>query len=205
MARDCAALERVKLGDGPFLRLYTWNGPWVSLGRFQHPERELGANCPAPWVMRPTGGKAVLHGHDQTIALAFNLAHLGEQGRGMGRQVRSIYNLVVRPLVGALNCQGVEVSLAEDLELDWRRARVANCFQHVAQCDIVEPRTMAKRCGCALRVEGNFVLLHASIPYRQPLIPYENVFDEVATDSLNWDPTGFSEALKEEYAKLFGA
>src|SRR5687768_7523544 len=52
------------------LRFYSWDGPWVTLGRFQDPARDLLDPSLVPWVVRPTGGKAVLHGHDLTVTLA---------------------------------------------------------------------------------------------------------------------------------------
>jgi lipoate-protein ligase A len=74
MAVDAAILRAVEAGESPpTLRLYGWT-PWcVSLGHFQKPERELDAVAlrARGWdfVMRPTGGRAVLHADEITYSL----------------------------------------------------------------------------------------------------------------------------------------
>lgn len=74
MAVDAAVLRAVESGDAPpTLRIYGWD-PWcVSLGHFQTPEHELdlAALKTRGWdfVMRPTGGRAVLHAEEITYSL----------------------------------------------------------------------------------------------------------------------------------------
>ncbi len=74
MAIDAAVLRAVEAGGSPpTLRLYSW-APWcVSLGHFQKPERELDAAAlrARGWdfVMRPTGGRAVLHADELTYSI----------------------------------------------------------------------------------------------------------------------------------------
>jgi lipoate-protein ligase A len=74
MAVDAAVLRAVETGESPpTLRLYAWK-PWcVSLGHFQKPERELdGAALLArgwDFVIRPTGGRAVLHAEELTYSI----------------------------------------------------------------------------------------------------------------------------------------
>ena len=48
----------------PTLRLYQWDGPWLSLG---YAQKELAVDI--PWVRRPSGGRAVLHHHEITYAI----------------------------------------------------------------------------------------------------------------------------------------
>ncbi len=61
MAADSFLLDQA---DRPTLRLYQWEGPWLSLGYAQtHPVAEI------PTVRRPSGGRAVLHQHEITYAL----------------------------------------------------------------------------------------------------------------------------------------
>ncbi len=80
MAVDAAILQAIEAGEAPpTLRLYGWT-PWcVSLGHFQHPERELDARAlrERGWdvVKRPTGGRAVLHADELTYSI---LAGKGE-------------------------------------------------------------------------------------------------------------------------------
>jgi lipoate-protein ligase A len=74
MAVDAAVLRAVEAGESPpTLRLYGW-APWcVSLGHFQKPERELDAAAlrARGWdfVLRPTGGRAVLHAEEITYSI----------------------------------------------------------------------------------------------------------------------------------------
>ena len=48
----------------PTLRLYQWDGPWLSLG---YAQKEMAVKI--PWVRRPSGGRAVLHHHEITYAI----------------------------------------------------------------------------------------------------------------------------------------
>jgi lipoate-protein ligase A len=74
MAVDAAILHGLESGESPpTLRLYGWS-PWcVSLGYFQKPERELDAQAlrERGWdfVLRPTGGRAVLHAEEITYSI----------------------------------------------------------------------------------------------------------------------------------------
>jgi lipoate-protein ligase A len=62
MAADAFLLDHA---DRPTLRLYQWDGPWLSLGYAQKP---LPVEIPS--VRRPSGGRAVLHHHEITYAVA---------------------------------------------------------------------------------------------------------------------------------------
>ena len=55
------------------LRLYSWDGPWLSLGYGQPSRGDLRSACleaGVGMVRRVTGGRAVLHGSDLTYAIA---------------------------------------------------------------------------------------------------------------------------------------
>ena len=74
MAVDAAVLRGVEAGESPpTLRLYSWE-PWcVTLGHFQDPAQELDpiALRERGWdvVLRPTGGRAVLHADELTYSI----------------------------------------------------------------------------------------------------------------------------------------
>ena len=74
MAVDAAVLRSVEAGESPpTLRLYGW-APWcVSLGHFQKPDREIDVASlrERGWdfVLRPTGGRAVLHAGEITYSI----------------------------------------------------------------------------------------------------------------------------------------
>src|SRR5205085_6034945 len=94
MLRDRELLSRAEAGEAG-CRVYGWLGPWVSLGRFQSPERDLVQPEATNWVVRPTGGKAVLHGHDLTVGLAVPLSALGLENRSL----KAVYRAIVQPLI----------------------------------------------------------------------------------------------------------
>lgn len=179
MARDAALLERAhRTGRGGW-RLYRWDGPWVSLGRSQSPETALLPGASVPWVQRPTGGRAVLHGHDLTVGLSVPLAALAARTGTEGwdpRSVRRVYRAVIRPLVEALRAAGADVALAEETPFAGRGGRGFDCFAHVSPNDVVDRRTGVKACGCALRLTDRAVLVQASIPVGPPLVDPRSVF-----------------------------
>ncbi len=83
MALDAHLLQRAVTGEGPFIRLYGWSPPAVSLGRFQPADAvPRGPLADRGWdlVRRPTGGRAVLHQHEVTYAIALPPRILGEIG-----------------------------------------------------------------------------------------------------------------------------
>lgn len=167
MDADRALLRQAEEGQVGW-RLYTWSESCVTLGRSQQPERDLLPECPVGYAMRPTGGRAVLHGHDLTVGLAFPLAHLGLAAGE--KSIRRVYREAIRSLVAALCQAGVDVRLAEDLARDPSRGRSADCFVQVSNNDIVLADTSQKVCGCALQLTETAVLVQASIPVGKPLV-----------------------------------
>lgn len=164
MARDAALA-----GQRRIVRIYEWSEPWVTLGRFQEPETSLLPGCPARWTRRPTGGKAVLHGHDLTVAI-FLPAAPGELS------VKRAYRLLIHPIVHALKHVGVRAALGEETTFITRGLRTADCFRHVSPNDIVDPATGRKLVGCALRIDSTGVLAQCSIPLGAPLVSPATVF-----------------------------
>ncbi|MBI1756601.1 MAG: hypothetical protein HY248_01200 [Fimbriimonas ginsengisoli] len=195
MARDAELLVQAEAGQ-PGCRVYGWDGVWVSLGRFQSAERDLLNPSETNWVMRPTGGKAVLHGHDVTVGLAVPLATLGLQGAP--RALRLAYAAVARPIVEALRACGLPAVLAEQRGLGTgKTARTADCFAHTSPNDIVDERTGLKVCGCALRLTQRAVLVQASIPARPPLVDPKTIIRGASASVawIAWDSCNFATEL----------
>ena len=72
MAADQILLRQLKKGDAPTLRLYTWDGLTLSIGKNQRLDQINSDWCQEneiAIVRRSTGGQAVLHGNDITYAL----------------------------------------------------------------------------------------------------------------------------------------
>lgn len=159
--------------NGWAARVYTWDGPWVTLGRFQDPSRDLMPGAPVPWVRRPTGGGGVLHGHDVTVGVAMPLPD------GRARKLRDVYRALVRPLAEALTEAGVPAVLAEDVG-GAGSLPAADCFAGVSRNDVVDPSRGVKVCGCALRVFPGWALVQASVPAGPPLVAPAEVFPAAA-------------------------
>jgi lipoyl(octanoyl) transferase len=159
MGRDAELLEAAERGEGA-VRVYTWTGPWLTLGYYQRPPTVLAEMGELPWVMRPTGGKAVRHGDDVTVTVAVPLSFLGLDSR----QVKMAYRALAAPLVAALRAAGLPALLAEGTKWSGHGKSTADCFSYSSPNDIVDERTGEKVCGCALRLTERAVLMQASIP-----------------------------------------
>ncbi len=128
MDRDLALFRELEEGRGlPALRLYAWD-PWtVSLGRHQKPEKALDLDAMdrrgIPWVIRPTGGRAVYHAAEITYCVAAPTE--GSFAATLAGTHRSIAGALLRFYRGL----GVEAELtrpAVSAELDPRSP--APCF-----------------------------------------------------------------------------
>lgn len=200
MDRDASLLHHAEKGEGG-CRVYSWSGPWISLGNMQRAERDLLVSNPVPWVMRPTGGKAVLHGHDVTVGLAMPLALIAKEGETveqLSRSVKTVYRWVAGPIVEALNVCGVRAKLAEETAFVKQAGKTADCFAHIAPNDIVDERLGIKVCGCALRLTSSAVLVQASIPNGQPLVDPRLIFAQPSVLAAPaWSAIEFAESLQK--------
>ncbi|HEY0867991.1 MAG TPA: hypothetical protein VGE01_11455, partial [Fimbriimonas sp.] len=159
----------------------------------QKPESTLLRPDETLWVMRPTGGGAVLHGHDVTVGMAMPLTG----------SVRHAYRAVARPLIRALNAVGVPAVLAEDTRVEHGGLHLPDCFASISRNDIVDPASRLKRCGCALRRTRDAVLVQASIPAGEPLLDAAEVIaGGVPVRGPAIDPRAFRDALEEAIARL---
>lgn len=171
MARDLELLEAGR----PAVRVYTWPEPWVTLGRNQSPEKVLVDPARTKWIHRPTGGGAVLHGHDVTVGLVLPLT-LGT--------VKDTYRFVTAPLVDALRSLGVDCGIAADLGVPRLGGMAGDCFAMTSANDIADRSTRAKVVGCALRRTRTAVLLQASIPVQTPRVDPGHIIRGGSTTSL---------------------
>lgn len=191
MALDSALLGVAAEGDVG-ARVYSWDGVWVTVGSMQRPEEVL-IDLATPHIVRPTGGGAVLHGHDVTVAIGFPKEALADCG-GM---VRGTYRAATRPLILALQACGVEATLAEDAGVVDRAPRRIDCFSGSSANDIVHASSRRKICGCALRRTRDAVLLHASIPVREPSVPASQlIWGGVAVEPVHLDKERFAQELR---------
>jgi lipoate-protein ligase A len=182
MAADRAALAAAG-GGMATARIYRWDGPWVSLGRFQKASDALRLDAcerrGVRWVIRPTGGRAVLHGADVTVSIACPLAVLGvAEG-----QVRGAYRALAPILIEALNEVGSRAVLGEETLFARGVSRGVDCFRHVSANDIVDVEGV-KLAGTALRLVRSAVLMQASIPTGPYLVAPSDIYRERASLGL---------------------
>ncbi|MDQ2730025.1 MAG: hypothetical protein M3Y56_00055, partial [Armatimonadota bacterium] len=128
MALDESLLNSTQPDSPVVLRLYGWNRPAVTLGRFQDAARavdwELCRRKGIEVVRRPTGGRAVYHDTDLTFTLLF------PEAAGGGHSIRESYGLVANALSRSFCRFGLDIQQGDpDRESVSSRS---DCFAHVS-------------------------------------------------------------------------
>ena len=126
MAIDQALLRNAP--ETPVLRLYEWEGAWVSVGYFGDLEAARDECGPEVSVVRrPTGGGVVDHRVDVTYTLVVPTRHeLARMGRG------EAYRLIHEGVVLALNAVGISArQVTEDSTID-----SVHCFEKAVAWDV---------------------------------------------------------------------
>jgi lipoate-protein ligase A len=157
MGADEALLASVEAGGAPALRLYGWEGPWLSLGRGQPvPAARLSAcrEAGVGVVRRRTGGGAVLHGRDLTYAFA-------APARELPGAIRDAYAAIAEALVDALVFVGVPVERVPVAAAPRGISGAFDCFAEAAGDEIRAGGR--KLVGSAQRRTVTGVLQHGSI------------------------------------------
>ena len=182
MVTDSALLAALGDGGTPTVRVYTWDKKAVSIGRLQSEEAVRRLYPDLPLVRRPTGGQAVVHGGDLTIAVALPLGCLPPESRS----VLASHELLVDPVKDALTACGLPVGYGGCPIRSQRD--IVNCFDLAASCDLIDGHTGTKLVGSAQRREGNALLQQMSLSLA--LLP---------------DCAAFLSHLRERFAQTFSA
>jgi lipoyl(octanoyl) transferase len=158
MARDEAeALCSSPGTPAATLRLYRFDPPAVTIGRFQRVEDTV--DLPAceregvTVVRRATGGLAILHLEDFTYSVVMR----SRGGRVPGR--RECFDSVAKGILSALMSLGVEASQVEHARTEARDG--AWCLEGILGVDL--EWNGRKICGSAQRVFAGAVLQHGSL------------------------------------------
>ena len=156
MALDEALMLRAGRTNEAVLRLYSWSGPTLSLGRNQ-PARdkydiEVARAHGVDFVRRPTGGRAVLHHREVTYSVTAPVYLLGS--------LRESYRAINRLLIHGLRLLGVDASEA-DPHGAAPRPGVSPCFMVPTKGEIVAGGR--KLVGSAQVREGGALLQHGSV------------------------------------------
>lgn len=170
MERDERLLKEVLTnGAAPILRLYQWQYPAVTLGRFQDAERTtLLSSCEEqniPVARRITGGRGILHGDDLTLGVAASLPDIGLRSEC---RVIEIYNRFAACFVHAFQAIGIPAAMGACGRDRAGEAR-GDCFASISRADVIEISSRRKLLGAALLRRQGGILLQASIPlYAEP-------------------------------------
>jgi lipoate-protein ligase A len=156
MGVDEALFASARAGGEPVLRLYRWDGPWLSIGYGQRVNGALLDACRSAGVgvvRRATGGGAVLHGGDLTYAVAAPEAALAGG-------LRASYRRITDVLLRALASLGLEAKRVDGAGPP-ARARVFDCFAAPAPEEICARGRKLQ--GSAQRRAGGAFLQHGSL------------------------------------------
>ena len=190
-------------------RLYKWEAPALSLGRNQHtlPDnwQHLVTDYRLHVVSRPTGGRAVLHLNELTIALAFRTDALGCGG---GSRVRCLHKALLPITTMLMEASGTTVATGAAVG---NRDNRFDCFQAITEADVVDTRLNTKAAGAALVIRGGLVLQQVSVRSIQvttnhsgqlPQFVIDEFYpgcDEIAVVSMNVCLTNFRRILSHFY------
>ncbi|GCE26056.1 octanoyltransferase LipM [Dictyobacter alpinus] len=132
MAIDEAILLHHLKGDvPPTLRVFSWQQPAITLGRFQNVEREIQEDeCERQGVLlvrRPTGGRAVYHRDEFTYSIV-----IGKR-EGVPSGVVAAYAYLCQGLMEALRLLGVQAIISDERV---SKSPSAACFASSTQADL---------------------------------------------------------------------
>jgi lipoate-protein ligase A len=165
------AMDEILLSDGggrAILRLYSWDGPWVSFGfsqKFGEMPRDLKALPAVQWVRRWTGGGVVPHLADATYSLILPQETL----LGSLEPVAS-YAFIHRCLAETLRSGG----MAAELEGSEPKSAGLECFTSPVRSDVMV--SGRKLSGAAQRRTRFGVLHQGSIQSRDLPAGWEREF-----------------------------
>lgn len=205
MAVDEAILDAVIQGiSRPTIRMYRWDPPAVSVGRFQCVARSLNLEACQRFgidlVRRCTGGRAVLHDEDETLSIVVPAGALGEAGTS----VAASYRLLTQGIADGLARLGVAMTYGG---AERRASACADCFAVRTAADLVASDG-TKLVGSAQYRRSNVILLQSSIAHRPPSVPPAELFLGPASRTayhLEDVPEGeLRLALREGFSRALG-
>ncbi|MBE0477134.1 MAG: lipoate--protein ligase family protein [Coriobacteriia bacterium] len=195
MAVDEAVLEARARDEAPAtLRLYWWERPTVSLGRFQAAadvDLEACARAGVDVVRRPTGGRAVLHDAELTYSVVASVAD------GMPAAVAAGYRALCGALVAAYRRLGVAAALTPRP----RGRRSSACYLQATCADV--SLGDAKLCGSAQVRRGKVCLQHGSLVVARDLALEARLLrlDEEAAGRLGRGTATIRDALGRDVSR----
>ncbi len=170
MAMDVSLMKHAERTKQPFfLRLYGWQPPCLSLGRFQSSDiidKEYLRNRGYDLVRRPTGGGAVLH----LSELAYSVIFFGQALKKPVATGARLYIAIGRALQNAIDLMGLSTVISGLRS----NKREDVCFGSASVGEITAGGR--KLVGSAQLRSGNVVLQHGSIVIRSHPDEYGSCF-----------------------------
>ena len=198
MAIDSLMAKWAWLEKKSFFRLYGWENPTVSLGRFQK-ENNLKIPKGVDFVRRPSGGRAVLHHMEITYCLA-----VPRESSFGDLSVLEFHRLVHNVIKEALCEVGVPAELS-----DGRRGNTAFCFDAASKYEVVVDGM--KIVGSAQFRTKGAIVEHGSIVLRQNRELLREIFGEDVPqvkgllELYDVDVKLLEETLLRRFEKVFGS
>src|SRR3989337_3700348 len=162
MAVDEAIAETSEKGiSPPTLRFYGWKSPTLSIGYSQRLNNKIDTEyCrknKIDIVLRPTGGRAVLHDKEVTYSIASpkNNPHFPDN-------ISGTYRVIGEALLKGLSFLNIEAKLTSTVSSQQSAVRNPSCFATTSQYEITVDGK--KLIGSAQRRFKNSFLQHGSIP-----------------------------------------
>lgn len=190
MAVDAALLASRERGEArPTLRLYRWERPTVTLGRFQPVGGIDVAACRAEGIAlarRPTGGRGVLHDDEVTYSVTASVED------GLPRGVAASYRHLCGALAEAYRRLGVAAGLTSRSRGD---ASSPACYLHATGADL--SLGAAKLSGSAQTWSRETCLQHGSFVVSRDVAREARAFglDTPAAERLSSGTATLSDAL----------
>lgn len=160
MRRDAELLAAQAPGQAPVLRLYTWSPPAVSLGHMQSPVSLLDlAACQAAGVdvvVRPTGGRAILHWEEVTYAIVAS-----SNDTRFGTDLPTCHATIGRCLAAGLGALGIAAELSRPALDPERHLLRQPCFVSPGRAELLVGGR--KLLGSAQRRTATAFLQHGSL------------------------------------------
>lgn len=212
MALDEAIARSVRNRETPpTLRFYVWDRPSISLGCFQKASDLDLAYCKQsiiPFVRRPTGGRAILHGDELTYSFSIRTDDepFSEGLRESYCRISSAFNLAFQKI-------GIQV----ESKMQEERGRVLTgnplCFKSSSYGELL--LNNRKIVGAAQKRWKDGLLQQGSIPYACDKEKIDHIFGKKASETENslnglkeilpdFDDQNFKIALREAFEETFG-
>ncbi len=191
MAVDICSMELVRLNKAAAVfRTYTWKPHCLSIGRFQKAEREADVKRLLAdgyhIVRRPTGGRAVWHGHELTYSLVAGSDHPLVSGT-----IAESLEKVAAILTDGLKLSGIPAVLnSRSRELSSAGREFNPCFTSHGRWEVMTPDGRKLVGSAQARSRGVFIE-HGSI-----------IFTNQQSMAVDYLPAAASDSLRENMREL---